>query len=89
MNSADLKKAQKTAADLRVGLIDLVKEGFGKEVIGTDEERELQLTLEANMEKVFGLYAQIQMARALGIEDWLAAEIGLTMTSDGGYDSDS
>ena len=82
------KRAQKTAADLKLEWKQMLKNGMGLSQSSGEEKESLDM-FDCRVEKVFLMYVEARMAKALDIEQqWLASEsgiIGMPDSDDGDY----
>ena len=76
------KKAQDMACKLKIEWLALLKKGFGKDELSSDETKDASDMLQFRIEKVFLMYAEVKMSQALEIETWLAAETGIVEKPD-------
>ncbi len=68
-------KLAKTVAKLRDEYLSLIRDGLGVESLGVAEERDRLNSLEEQLADIFYLHAKVQVAKVLGITDWLRATV--------------
>lgn len=62
-------------AKIRDEYLELLRDGYGREQMSPEEVSGRLAELEDGLRDVFMLSARVRMARALGIEAWLMAEM--------------
>jgi hypothetical protein len=77
-----LQQAAKTIATLKTQMLALKRYGLGREVLSAAEEFEIEQALEEYLDEVFGLYARVQVAQALGITNVFLSVLGVSQNSE-------
>ena len=77
-----LQQAAKTVAHLKQELHALKRFGLGREFLSSAEEYELEAAIDEHLTEVFGLYAKIQVAQALGISAVFLSVLGIVQDNE-------
>ncbi len=80
-NDSTAKEAQKMALQLRAEYRALIKNGLDQTQTTKEANKSLEI-LDSDIEDIFLLYAKVKMARALGVENYFAAETGDVVMPD-------
>lgn len=62
-------------AKIRDEYLEMLRDGFGREQMSPEEQAGRLAELEEGVREVFLLAARVRMASALGITNWLVAEM--------------